>query len=296
MKEVKIEKVKSLLPKKIARIILWILLGFIMLRGIVSIARPSKDTDIYENLKKELEISQKQISINYEANSFAEGFVREFLDFKQGKNQEYKNNLSKYMGTNASTRISNSINSNVTVVETRAIKNNIISNNKFDIDVRAKVLYTTGVSKDIFLRVPVTTDGEKYLVEDLPLFIPEPSAADIKTKDITYNSAEGNISEGIKDMLNNFLRVYAEGQQGEIAYYLSDSNNKLGSLNGNFKFKDISELNVYLTEKTDQYVAVVNFNLEDQESKQEIKQRARFNIVFKDNKYYIEKFETRVAS
>ncbi|MGN9163492.1 conjugal transfer protein [Clostridium sulfidigenes] len=296
MKEVKIGKIKSLIPKKALKITLWILIAIIMLRGVISMIRPDKSAESYEKLKDEIRLSQSQINVQEEANSFAEGFVREFLEFKQGKGEEYRSRLSKYMCEQALTYVNASINSDLSVLDVNSIKSNVVSENKFDVDIRAKVLYATGVSKDIYLRVPVTTNNQEYVIEDLPLFIPEPSIASIKTEMISGNTAENNVTNEIKDMLNKFLRVYAEGQAGEITYYLVDSSNDLGSLNGVLKFKGISEVNAYVTEDANKYIAIANFSLEDQENKQEIKQKARLSVVYKDGKYYIESFDTRSIS
>ncbi len=293
MKEVKIGKIKSLIPKKALKITLWILLGIIMLRGIISMIRPDKSDELYEKLKDEIRLSQSQINTQEEANSFAEGFVREFLDFKQSKGEEYRIRISKYISEQAMSFANTSINSDLSVVDVNAIKNTIVSENKFDIDVRAKVLYTTGVSKDVYLRVPVTANNHEYVVENLPLFIPEPSAAKVDLGTINNTLAENDVANDVKDTLDKFLRVYAEGQAGEITYYLTDSNNDLGSLDGVLKFKGISEVNVFSTEESNKYIAIASFTLEDKENKQEIKQKARLSVVYKDGKYYIESFNTR---
>ncbi len=293
MKEVKIGKIKSLIPKKALKIMLWILLGIIMLRGIISMIRPDKSDELYEKLKDEIRLSQSQINTQEEANSFAEGFVREFLDFKQSKGEEYRIRISKYISEQAMSFANTSINSDLSVVDVNAIKNTIVSENKFDIDVRAKVLYTTGVSKDVYLRVPVTANNHEYVVENLPLFIPEPSAAKVDLGTINNTLAENDVANDVKDTLDKFLRVYAEGQAGEITYYLTDSNNDLGSLDGVLKFKGISEVNVFSTEESNKYIAIASFTLEDKENKQEIKQKARLSVVYKDGKYYIESFNTR---
>lgn len=291
---IKIDKIKSLVPKKAMRIILWVILGILMLRGVVGLIKPDQSSELYKNLKDELVLFENQNKLQEEANSFAEGFIREFLNFKQGSGEEYKNRITKYMSLQALSSVNTTLVSDLLVLDATTIKSTSYEANKYNVDVRAKVQYATGITKDLFLRVPVAANNGLFTIEDVPLFIAEPGKAEVESEQISGTTVDTNITNNIKDTLDKFLRVYAEGQAGEITYYLSDANIELKSLNGNLKFKGISELNVYSTSEN-KFMAIVKFSLEDQEIKQEMKQVARLSLVFKESKYYIEKFDTRFS-
>ena len=70
---IKIDKIKSLVPKKAMRIILWVILGILMLRGAVGLIKPDQSSELYKNLKDELVLFENQNKLQEEANSFAEG-------------------------------------------------------------------------------------------------------------------------------------------------------------------------------------------------------------------------------
>lgn len=295
MSEIKVKKIKNLIPKKVLKIILWVLIGFIMIRGVVSMIRPDQSEELYAKLKEEINISLDKTSYQEETGSFAEGFVREFLTYKQGSGEEYKTRVAKYMSEQSVSSINTSVTSDLSVIDTSVIRTTIIDESRFNIDVRAKVIYPDGISKDLYLTVPVTRSDNQYVVEDLPLFIPGPSKASIEPKKITGTMADTKISNEIKDTLYKFLRVYSEGQKGEITYYLADSNIDLGSLGGTLKFKDISEVSAYSLEEN-RYTVEVSFTLIDQQNNQEMKQRATLGVIYKNGKYYIESFDTRAKN
>lgn len=94
--------------------------------------------------------------------------------------------------------------------------------------------------------VPVKSDGESYVVHQLPYFTSEPNKPDIE---IEYN-ADGNsisdsdLEEEISLFLETFFKTYTEGSDQEIAYYTKGVD--VETLNGILSFKEVEGLAIYL--------------------------------------------------
>lgn len=285
--------IKSIMPKKAARIILWVLISFLILRGIVSIIRPNQSKNITKQVTETLSQQQNTNKVLTEATAFAENFGMEYFTYKQGQTDEYRKRLSRYMSDISLATIATSLNGDVQALSSTAISHKSYKENSFDIDVKIKVKYLTkDITKDVFIRVPIASKDNKYIVEDVPVLVSGPTTAEVKNEIFNGTLVDTPVAKSIQDMLNNFLKVYCEGNEGEIKYYLSDSSKSLRGLDGNFKFKSITEIRVF-TEVNGDYLALISYSLEDVETKQEIKQRVNMTINNKDNRYYIKDIEAR---
>ena len=284
-------KLKNLIPVKVARIIFWVILSFVMIRGVVTIVRPS-NSNIHD-LDQNIRLAKKEMNTENEASSFAESFAKEFLSFKQGQGEEYRKRLSMYLTPQALASINTSLSGDVLTEDSNAIKVKKVDDSKYNVDIKTKTKYPN-TTKDIFLSVHVVENDGSYAIDEIPLFIAGPKIAYVEPKQMDGQSANGNVSTAVEDMLNNFFKVYAEGADGEIAYYLNDPTIGLSGLKGAFKFKSLSEVKVYETSVADEYTVVANYTVEDPQLKQDIKQKIAMKIIKRDNRYYIKEFNIRL--
>lgn len=292
--EIKISKLKSTRSQKIFRWILWGVIVFLIFRGVVSIIRPNQSGKILQSVDSTIKINVENTRRLDEAANFAEVFSTEFFTFKQGESDNYRKRLSAYMSDQALTSINSSISAESTAIESKAIYKHLYNENQFNIDVKVKVK-TKDITKDLYIKVPIAEKNGRYIVEDMPLFVSRPiSASDIELKQHDGNLVESNISKPIEDMLNNFLKVYTQGNEGEIKYYLSDPNINLRGLEGMFKFKNIIESKIYPS--ANNFLAIITFSMEDTDTKQEFKQKIHLDISNKDNRYYIDNIDTRTIN
>lgn len=292
--EIKVGNLKSTKNQRIFRWILWGVIIFLIFRGIVSIIRPNQSGKILQSVDSTIKINVENTRKLDEASNFAEAFSTEFFNFKQGEADNYRKRLASYMSDQALTAINASINVESLTLESKAIYKHLYNENQFNIDVKVKVKVKE-VTKDLYIRVPVAEKDGKYIVEDMPLFVSRPSSAnDIEVKQHDGNLVESNVSKPIEDMLNNFLKVYTQGNEGEIKYYLSDPNINLKGLEGLFKFKNIVESKIYPS--GNKFLAIITFSMEGTDTKQEFKQKIHLDISNKDNRYYIDNIDTRTIN
>ncbi|WP_027633437.1 conjugal transfer protein [Clostridium hydrogeniformans] len=292
---VKVKKIKSMVPKKVLRVLLWTILIFLFIRGVVSIIRPNQSKKILNDVNTSLTNNNISIDKRRGASAFAEIFAKEFFTYKQNKGEDYRKRVAQYMSEIAVSSLNTSINGEVQALDSTAINVKSYSKNGFNVDVRVKVKYVEkNIEKDLFIRVPIRENEGLYLVEDIPFLIARPNSANIEINQYNDNTVDTSVARSIEDMLNNFLKTYCEGTEGEIKYYLFDTQKSLEGLNGNFRFRNISELRVYSKDKD--YLALVSFNLEDLETKQEVKQKIHITITNKDSRYYIKDLNTRTVN
>ena len=284
-------KLKSLIPPKIKRIILWIVLTFIFIKGAISIAVPAPYKTMKRQVQKELENTQKSVNNINDAKAFAEAFISEFLTYKINEQEEYRTRLEEYMTNAALTNINSNLIADSEVISSIAIKCNKVSSSQYDIDVQAKVKYTD-TERDVYIRVPLSEKDGNYVVEDLPMFISKQDKVEIENKILDGTLVEPDVAASIKDTLSNFLKAYCEGTQTEIKYYLYKPEliNKVGSIGGNKKFKEVDEIKAY--EKGEVIKVIVTYTIEDLNG-QQFKQNANFDIKEKNQRDYILSFEPR---
>lgn len=289
----KIGKIKSKVPTKIAKYILWVLISFIVIRGVIACLRPDPTKKIYEDVNGKIEASQQDISKEDIVSAFAETFTKEYLTYTAGQTDEYRLRLEQFMTKESITTLIDNLTSDSKAINITAISIVRVDNDKFNVDVQAKVLYQAG-EKDRFVRVPVIVREDKCIIDDVPLFIARPELAKIDEAGFEGDLAEADVTREVESMLKNFFKVYASGEDGEIKYYLTDDSAEISGLGGSFTFKSLSDLRVFIkAESNDEFIAMANYFIEDNDSKQAIKQRVRLDIKYKDNRYYINKMDTR---
>lgn len=307
--KINLTKLKSSTPQKVGRIILWVLIGFLLLRGIGSILRRNSVDDINNKVNELVSNSTRRSAIAEGAGAYAEGFAKEYMTYKAGNGEEYRIRLSKYLPSYLNGLSANIVTeSNVQALGAEVLSKDFYSDNQINVDVKVNVKYTKPaqnangsgaqneeIIRNVFLRVPVIEKDGMFVIEDMPSFIAQPNNASVEFDAYSGTAADQETTQSIQEMLQSFIKTYYEGNEGEISYYMSDSNNKVKGLNGLFKFISIDQVNVY-TIKSNEYVSLVNFVVQDPISKQDLKQRIHVEIVKKDNKYYIKRFNVRTGN
>ncbi len=179
MQNMKLNKIKSTTPKKVAAILLWIVVIFLLIKGvqsILSMGQAQQVRTMVQSNKQQIEQTyQKQVG----AAAFAEGFVWEYYTFSGKPGDDYNTRIKKYLSNQVEIKPLRANVSTMEVIKARASEVIFSAGDYVDVDVVAKIRYTPLSSdaaiseKDICLRVPIFyTDGQ-FVVYDLPVIIPE---------------------------------------------------------------------------------------------------------------------------
>jgi hypothetical protein len=138
-KAMKIEKVKSKRFRKVFRIILWLVVIFVVIRGIASMMRKDQTASLKTLIAanaKEQDVKRKG---EFGTNSFAENFTRAFIEFN-GDDEVYKENLAKYVSSEFKP---NTNTARTAVLSVTAVKTDWIGENKVLVD--CLVRFTTNL-------------------------------------------------------------------------------------------------------------------------------------------------------
>jgi hypothetical protein len=317
----KIEKIKLKRFRKVFRIILWLIVIFIAIRGITSMLRKDESASLKTLIAANAKEQETKRKGELGTNSFAENFTRAFIEFN-GDDAIYKENLAKYVLSDFKPLTNTA---RTAVLSVTAVRTDWIGENKVLIDclvrfttdsnqtttVTSKITPTPTATKSPFpspstttqgtpnakdntkdnvkemcLRVPISIkDDGKYVVESKPTFV----ANDFRSSQQDGTKMDGTKVENndIREITKTFLKSYCEDNPTSISYYMAD-NSKIKGLDGVFTFKDIDTFE--LKQNGDKYNADVTYYIEGSAGR--YIQEMQIVFICKDKKYLIEKLNT----
>lgn len=291
----------------ILKIMLWCMLGFIFLRGVISCLHPDKTEEInglITEFKAEFNNTQDR---DYEVLSFARNFVNEYLTYEVGGKDSFTNRISPYI----SERIAGiddiyDFKNTCNCIYVDAYHIEEISNNQVDVFVRAKVEYNLQVKneddtysavvkvKEVELRVPIYVGKNGYTVEDIPVYV-----NDIM-KDTSYRINEITLEEidsvPYKEAVQNFLSAYYGSEQSVLDYFVNAGadSTKFKCLGGTFEFNKIDDLAAYKKEKG--ILCIVSFKIMDTINGTTVRQRLNLELVNSQNRLYVSDYSTKTIN
>lgn len=300
--------------QRMGKILLWTLVVFLILRGIGTLFKDDR-TDAARQLISDFVASrQYRERVEFEASAFAEGFAMEYLTYESGSKEEYVERIRKYVPAYLES-LDMSFYSGVKAqgLTAQALRLSWKSQNSLNVDVRVKVQYFVVfpkdnenaeaaavpeiVTKDVYIRIPVTEKEGKYIVDDYPAFIPQPEKAEAVFDYYSGSEADRKISGEITGVLENFFKTYYSGSAGEIAYYMLDSSRKIKGLEGRYKLSRMHSVKVYKPQKEEErYLALVTLSVEDSTNQQQFFQRFHVQLVKKEGRFYIGSFDVRIGN
>lgn len=303
-------KLKSATGIRLARYILWTLIVFLIIRGAVSILKPSPINTILDKQEKfEAKLSEESL-LESRAFSFAENFSKEYFNLYFGNAEDYTNRLRKYMDNRIIDTLDKKGYMTTDYVKAYALER--YSDNQLDVFVYSKVQFRTekpGQDKvqditkrqydihqrDVYIKVPIFYDKNgNMIVEDAPLIVSAPKLAEYELKD-TYlgeEVADNDISNAIKDSLNQFLKAYYQEDQTQVDYFLK-SPGIIKAVKAGDEFKGIESIKVIVLD-TNKYKAIVEYKTNS--PGKTINQKVNIDLVFEGDKYLVESMDARTLN
>lgn len=285
------------------------MLCFLFVKGVIISIRPDptvKINGIIRDFQTQLSTYQNQ---NNEIMAFAQNFVVEYMTYKAGEESDYVDRLKIYATdtiTNTAYRFPTG--STAKALYAGAYKHTQYSPTQYDVWVMTTVEYTsqeisddgiaseTATKDTVVLKVPVSIDENKYIVEDYPAFVADNQKATYEKQIYTGKECTAEIKNAVELALSNFYKAYYESDQSIISYYLSPDadTNKFIGLQGRIGFEGIDELRVYYSNEssTTDFLALVTLSVKDKNNTI-IAQHYNLNIVYKDKQYYVVDMDIR---
>lgn len=296
---------------KVLRVVVWVMLTFIFIRGVLDIFEPEKDDEVkqlIQNFKEEYSEFSNQ---NAEVMSFAQNFVREYLTYEARKKDDYNKRLKPYVSTSMLNSEVNDLSKSATAIYVQAYRIEEYSSNQMDVYVLAEVEYTTRILEEdgqtyterkslsqMELSVPVYVKDGFYVVENVPLMVSDTvNLEKYSIEDYYGTSVDSTKTEAIETSVTNFLKAYYEQEDSVINYYLSPEadKSKFTGLRGRFKFLEIDSILCYQG-VGGEIIGIVKYQIQDAENEAMLLQEVNLSIKESGGKYYINSMGARTGN
>jgi len=314
-KSIKITKLSKQYKNKIITVILWICLGFLILRGAGTIVRgnsinlkPFKDK-ITQNIDKKTTKENKGVA-------FAENFATEYFNYT-GDDKDYYERLSKYSTLDFSRSKLNNMDVNyVNRVDTKwQGDNNLIVDLKVKVtEIKIKSFLAKFITPTVpgttpsnspeptvepdenkqltdilYVRIPVSVENNNYKIIGYPTFINNPGIKnDESQRKLPGESLKENKEKDeIENLVKSFINGYYNGNKTELSYFLKNKN-PTNYLNGEYKVKDISKIDI--TKKDETYYVVATYQVSYNESL--FDNGMEFKIIKEQDKLFVEEYNS----
>lgn len=301
-----------------ARVFVWIILAFIVLRGAYYTVFPPRPEIREEKYVQAL--SESDI-----VKSFAEQFVREYLTYDSKDLSEYKQRLEKYAGgiTFSSVISGWSKVSDTDVWQTKKINDNTavvtvyakLTQGKDD-DIKSLLqpdstqanlepiqqpqLNAGGnyinSTKEVYVKVAVRIDDENHItLVDHPVFVSEfdPITGFYANYADKLENVTDIVRGEIKETIDNFFKIYDDGTREQISYFMLNSQ-KIKGFEGKYIYDSIDTFEVYkLNDKETKAIVVLGISTHDEMGtsfKQKFNFLMRKEKAEKEMRWYIERF------
>ena len=292
---------------RVLRVVLWVMLVFVFVRGVLAIVLPDDEISAREELaayQKQHEAAEEQLR---GLLPFAEDFAREYLTFSAGGEENYKTRLSAYAAPSVYRDLTLGSGS-ASIQRATGYRAEAVSDSQFNVRVRATVRYvrnaqnqttketTEKVTVDrIILIVPVAVVDGAYIVNDTPIFAAEPGLPELPAASYTGTPAPGETTAQITQALTNFYTAYYKEDESVIAYYLdadADPDSFVG-LHGKVAFSQVSDCKAYQMEGGYLVLATVEVVTP---SGQTLPQRFSLCVTARDGQFYVHSMDTRPSN
>lgn len=297
--------IKKTAHMKIARYVLWFMLGFIFLRGVISCLHADKTAEInglIQDFKSEF-YSTKDTS--NEILSFAQNFTYEYLTYDVDGKESFISRISPY----ASKKIVGLENiydfkSKCEVLYAAAYRTEEISEYQVDVFVRATVKYTiydvqednsteiVNRLKEVIVCVPVNVGSRGYAVEDLPVFVNDMM---LDEANCTNEQPGSEIdSEPYEETVKNFLKAYCGADQSVLDYFISTDADvsKFYCLNGSYELVKVNSINTFQCEDNS-VICAVTYQIKDVINSAVLTQKVSLKIISSGKRLYVKDIMTK---
>lgn len=288
----KIAKIRSTKLRTAGKILLWIMISFIALKGAADILMGNTITKQKQALESYMEEISSEEQIKTGAMSFAEEFTREYLTFDGELGSDYETRLAVYTANGL--RIESPDKGDaVSVVAANAVSITFADKQHVDVTVAVEIKTGQRVNK-INIMVPVATKGGMYAVDEYPQIVPKAETADIAAAQTAIEGTEVSNAEkdAIEPIIESFLKTYYDGSENELMYFLTENSRVKKGIGGAVKFDEIDSFQAFYSASEGIYV--IDVKIKVQNSGVLLPQHLYLQAKQEGDRYYIMDIRTRI--
>ena len=305
---------KTIFRKKILKGLFWTGFALVFFLSAVAIVRVS-NLDTNQAEAKQIQPEEKKVNyaVSEGAQSFAQNFARDYFDW-QNSDEGIKTRaerLQPYLATGLDKQAGLSFegmewNSSLSASQVWNIEDT--SKDTALITLRVEQILNKTTSQDSnedpseeksgphekYFVVPIQTDGKSFVVHQIPYFNSPPEKPNI-TSDTSIDEngkiQDTKLQEEITSALNTFLKVYTNGTQEELSYYMKDED--IQTMTGVITFKEIKSLVIKQDGSTNQYKVNATVVFQENQSKAQVVYPYELTLVKEDNRWFVHSIQNQ---
>ncbi|MEK5645951.1 hypothetical protein BK138_34460 [Paenibacillus rhizosphaerae] len=241
---------KTVIRKRVVKTVFWMGIAYLFFCVSILMFRPE------DGVKAEAEVLQPVQNPATEAGveTFAVNFASQYFTWGQGDKafDDRKNRLQPYLASYVDSQAGLNIKkmtSKSTFLKSQVWKVEDAGSDRSKVTLRSQYAVTANGRKETklnYMVVPVASDGQNFVVYDIPYFVQEPKKFELDQKDGINRSNvlhQAQMKAEIRDFLDSFFKVYASGKQEEISYFTKNVN--VQGLSGILTYKGIGDISIY---------------------------------------------------
>lgn len=290
-KKVKVSKIKSTRMRTAGKILLWIMLGAVFIKGAADIIMGNTISKQREALETYMAVVSSEQELRDGSMAFAEEFVREYLTFDGELGSDYENRIAAYTARNLRIEAPDE-GVAITVIAVNAVDVQLLDGNRVNVTVTVEAQIGKMTTK-FNLKVPVVSSGGRYAVDEYPQIMPDMEVADVGAASGTISGTEVSNSEKdqITSVVESFCKVYYGGSDNDLLYYVSEGSGITNTVDG-MEFERIDNLRAVYVAETDNYVIDVKIKVAN--SGVALPQHLYLTAERDGDRFYIKKIDTRI--
>jgi hypothetical protein len=142
--------------------------------------------------------------------------------------------------------------------------------------------------------VPVKTDGQSFVVDQIPYFTVAPKKPSI-TADTGFiedgKITDSKLQDDITSALNTFFKVYTTGTQEELSYYVKGD--EIPSMNGIITFKEVKSLVIKPGKSKNEYNVHAVVVFQENQSNGQVIYPYELQLVKEQNRWFVEEMKNQ---
>ena len=305
---------KTIFRKKVLKCLFWTGFALVFFLSVVAIVRVS-NLDTNQAEAKQIQPEEKKVNyaVSEGAQSFAQNFARDYFDW-QNSDEGIKTRaerLQPYLATGLDKQAGLSFegmewSSSLSASQVWNIEDT--SKDTALITLRVEQILNKTTSQDSnedsseeksgphekYFVVPIQTDGKSFVVHQIPYFNSPPEKPNI-TSDTSIDEngkiQDTKLQEEITSALNTFLKVYTNGTQEELSYYMKDED--IQTMTGVITFKEIKSLVIKQDGSTNQYKVNATVVFQENQSKAQVVYPYELTLVKEDNRWFVHSIQNQ---
>ncbi|WP_134704948.1 conjugal transfer protein [Ammoniphilus sp. YIM 78166] len=250
---------RTVLRKRIVKIVFWTMTGYVVIASTFALIRPTSPTPVQAQVQEQKPMNP---ATGPGVGSFANNLAYEYFLWNKDPKvlEERKKRLAPYLmeGIDPQAGLGiEGLDSSSKLMKSQVWDIEETGPNQAKVTLRVQYTLTENnqpAYKIKYFVVPITSDGKSFVVYDIPYFVPTPKKPEIQPEpekasaDIIHDST---LTTAISNFLDSFFKVYATGKPEEITYF--SKINTIEGLHGTLDFVTVKKVEVYPTKQSDVY-------------------------------------------